>query len=146
MKALVWIAGGALLLAMGIDTAAMLGRHLRAPLLGSIELVQATVLIAACGALLLASIAGTHARVHLLLDRLSPYLRTLLGSLHSLAAIALLIALMMGSLWIAMDLWRGHEESELLRIPYKPLRMVTLVTLLALIGVFLRALWRKGRP
>jgi hypothetical protein len=55
-RALVWLAGGALLVAMATDTMAMLGRHLRLPLLGSIEIVQAAVLVAASGALLLATI------------------------------------------------------------------------------------------
>src|SRR5689334_17333673 len=53
---LVWVAGGALLVAMVIDTSAMLGRQLHLPLLGAIEIVQAAVLFGSAGALLLAAL------------------------------------------------------------------------------------------
>ena len=42
-------------------------------------------------------------------------------------------ALLAGSLWIVADLWHGQEESELLRIPYLPLRLVVLAMLVALL-------------
>jgi TRAP-type C4-dicarboxylate transport system permease small subunit len=144
-RALVWVAGGALLVAMATDTLAMLGRHLRLPLLGSIEIVQAAVLIAASGALLLATIHESHARVHLLLRRLPEGLRALLGAGHHVAAILLVLALLAGSAWIASDLWQGHEESELLRLPWMPLRLVVVLLLATLLVVLVRQLLRRGR-
>jgi TRAP-type C4-dicarboxylate transport system permease small subunit len=130
---IVWLAGGALLLAMVVDTTAMLGRQLHWPLLGAIEIVQAAVLVGAAGALLMATLDGVHARVHLLVDRLSPRGRQWSGRLNTLAAMVFYAALLAGSAWITADLWSGHEESELLRIPYLPLRVLVLVTLLALL-------------
>jgi hypothetical protein len=47
---------------------------------------------------------------------------------------------MAASLWIASDLWQGHEQSELLRIPYKPLRIVAVLATAAVAVVFLRQL------
>ena len=144
-RALVWVAGGALLVAMAIDTVAMLGRHLRIPLLGSIEIVQAAVLVAASGALLLATIRESHARVHLLLRRMPGSPRAILDACHHAAAIILVLALLAGSAWIASDLWQGHEESELLRIPWMPLRVIVVLLLIALTIVLTGQLLRRRR-
>jgi TRAP-type C4-dicarboxylate transport system permease small subunit len=144
-EALVWVAGGALLVAMVVDTTAMLGRQLHWPLLGAIELVQAAVLFGSAGALLLASLEHSHARVHLLLDRLSPRWQAVLSRLHSALALLLYAGLLAGSAWLAMDLWNGHEESELLRIPYRPLRIALVLTLLTLLGLSVRRLLEKAR-
>lgn len=141
-QALVWIAGGALLLAMAMDTLAMLGRQFGVPFLGAIELVQATVLVASSGALLVAAFEGSHARVHLLLDRWPEYVRALVERLHAAAAVLLYTALLAGSAWIAAGLWHGHEESELVRVPYRPLRVIVVITLTLLLLHSLRRMWR----
>lgn len=143
-RGLVWVAGGALLVAMTTDTLAMLGRHLRIPLLGSIEIVQAAVLLAASGSLLLATALDAHARVHLLQRRLAPGARLGFERFSLLAAIGLVLALLAGSLWITIDLWHGHEESELLRIPWKPLRVIVLLLLSGLLGILLRRLFARS--
>lgn len=130
---LVWVGGGALLVAMLVDTTAMLGRQLRLPLLGAIEIVQAAVLFASAGALLLATLEGSHARVHLLLDRLPPRWQARLHRMQSVLALLLYAGLLLGSAWIARDLWSGHEESELLRLPYRPLRITVVLVLVALL-------------
>ena len=142
---LVWVAGGALLLATATDTLAMLGRHVNLPLIGSIEAVQAAVLIASAGALLMATAFEKHARVHLLQRLNAGVLRTL-DFVHAVAAIAVVLALLAGSAWITMDLWGSHEESELLRIPWFPLRLVVLLMLLSLLVVLVRRLLQRRRP
>jgi len=143
---LVWIAGGALLVAMVADTLAMLGRAFDVPLLGAIEIVQAAVLVAASGALVVAALDDAHARVHLLLRRVPDVTRHALERLHAVAAVAFYAALLAGSVWIAADLWLGHEESELLRIPYRPLRFVAAGVLAALVvHAALRLMARRPR-
>lgn len=137
---LVWIAGGALLFAAAVDVLAMLGRQLRLPLIGSIELVEAAVLVAAAGALVVATVDGVHARVNLLIERMSQATRARVETLHTLAALALYAALLAGTVVIAVDLWSGHEESELLRIPYRPLRVATACCFAALLVLALRRL------
>jgi TRAP-type C4-dicarboxylate transport system permease small subunit len=139
---LVWLSGGALLAAMVIDTLAMIGRQIEVPLIGSIELVQAAVLVAGSGALIVATLDAAHARVNLLLDRLSVDARTTLERVHAFAAALLFVALLTGSVWIAMDLWSGHEESELLRIPYRPLRIGVALALFVLSLLALRRVWK----
>jgi TRAP-type C4-dicarboxylate transport system permease small subunit len=143
--ALVWVAGAALLLAMVIDTTAMLGRQLHWPLLGAIELVQAAVLFGSAGALLLATLEHSHARVHLLLDRLTPRWQAFLSRLHALFALLFYAGLLVGSAWLAMDLWNGYEASELLGVPYRPLRITVVLVLLALVLDAARRVVRKVR-
>src|SRR5690606_15308337 len=91
---LVWIAGGALLVAVAADTLAMLGRQIRFPLVGSIEIVETVVLFAAGGGLIIATLDGAHARVNLLLERLPTHWRERVLKLHALAAALLCAALL----------------------------------------------------
>ena len=141
---LVWIAGGALLVAVAVDTLAMLGRQIRFPLVGSIEIVETVVLFAAGGGLIIATLDGAHARVNLLLERLPAHWRERVLKLHALAAALLCAALLAGTVWIAADLWAGHEESELLRIPYRPLRIAAALTLAVLLVLSLLGLLRRS--
>ena len=139
------VAGGvALLVAMAVDAVAVIGRHVGLPLLGSIEAVQAAVLLSGAISLLLATLGATHARVHLLVDRLSPRVRDVLHRGGLLLGALLFTALLVASLWIARDLWHGHEESELLRLPYRPLRVFTvLATASVALGFLAAALARR---
>lgn len=146
-KLLVVIGGAALLIALAVDALAVIGRHVGLPLLGSIELVQAAVLVSGSAALLVATLAGVHARVHLLVDRLPARWQTLLLRLGQLLSALLFLAFMASSLWIASDLWQGHEQSELLRIPYRPLRIIAVLTTFAVAAGFLRQFMRgKDQP
>ncbi len=143
---LIWIAGGALLIAMVVDTFAMLGRALQIPLIGSIEIVQAVVLFAACGGLIIATLDHAHARVRLVLDRLPSRWRRRFETLYAVAAALLFAALLAGSLWITADLWSGFEESEILRIPYRPLRLAVVLPLIVLLALaLLRPRARESR-
>jgi TRAP-type C4-dicarboxylate transport system permease small subunit len=144
-RVLVLVGGGALLAAMAIDGIAVVGRHVRLPLLGSIEAVQAAVLVAGTVALLVATIANRHARVHLLVDRCPAVLVRALRALGATLGAALFLALAAGSAWIALDLWTGHEESEWLHIPYAPLRILTVASALAVAAAFAAALLRRER-
>ena len=137
MRALVLLGGGALLLAMAVDGIAVLGRHIGLPLLGSIELVQAAIVVAATAAMIVATIGRTHATVHLVTDRAPPHLRRwLVGTGQAMAAL-LFLALAAGSAWIAADLWNGHEESEVLGIPFRPLRLLVVLGSATLVVIFL---------
>jgi TRAP-type C4-dicarboxylate transport system permease small subunit len=141
--ALVWIAGSALLVAVAVDSLAMIGRQIRVPLIGSIEIVQAVVLFAAAGGLIIAALDGAHARVNLLLERIPAAWRERFLKVHALAAALLFAALLAGTLIIAADLWNGYEESELLRIPYRPLRIATAISLAVLLLLSLLRLIRR---
>lgn len=142
---LIVLGGGALLGAMAVDTLAMLGRQIEVPLLGAIEIVQALVLLAASGALIVAALDGAHARVHLLLARLPARWRGRFERAHTLAAAVVYLGLLAGSVIIAVDLWNGAEESELIRIPYRPLRVLVALALAVLaLHAFVRILRRRS--
>lgn len=143
MRLLVIAGGTALLVAMAADAIAVVGRHVGMPLLGSIEIVQAAVLLAAAAAMLVATIRGTHAVVHLLVDRWPKWLRPWLRAAIGLLSAAFFLALLAGSVWIAVDLWTGHEESELLRIPYRPLRLAVIAATAAIAAAFLIHAFRR---
>ena len=141
---LVLISGGALLVAVAVDALAMIGRQIAVPLLGSIEIVEAVIVFAAGGGLIIATIDRAHARVNLLLERMPGAWGDRLRRLHSLAAVLFFAALLAGTVWIAIDLWSGHEESELLHIPYRPLRIAAAVTLAVLLVLSIAGLFRRS--
>jgi|SRR5580704_490627 TRAP-type C4-dicarboxylate transport system permease small subunit len=134
---LFYVGAAGLLFAIGADAVAVLGRHVGIPLLGSIELMQAAILLASSAAIVLATVAKKHAVVHLLIDRLSPRRRSIMERVHALLGAVFFAALTVGSVWIAFDLRNGHEQSELLRIPFAPLRIVSIVAVLAVTVIYL---------
>jgi TRAP-type transport system small permease protein len=143
---LIWIGGVALLLATGIDTLAIICRYLGFPITGSIELMQAVVLVSGVVALIMSTWDDSHARVHLLLDRVSPRVQALAHRLSDLSTLLFLAALLAGSVWLAVDLWHGYEHSELVGVPWSVLRLIVnagLVLTIALLAI--RMLRRSER-
>lgn len=131
------IAGGcALLAAMAGDALGVIGRQTGFPLIGAIEIVQAAILVSGCAGLLVASLTRMHATVHLLVERLPEGLRD--GTERITRAISALffVALLAGSVWLAIEAWPGHEASEVLGIPYAPLRIIACATVAAVAVVF----------
>jgi hypothetical protein len=53
------------------------------------------------------------------------------------------VGLTAGAMILTLDYWNAHEESELLRIPFRPLRVVSLLAVASIAVVFL---WRAVRP
>ena len=145
-KLLILLGGMPLLAVMLIDTLAVVGRRARIPLNGSIELIQAALLISGVAAMLVATVAGTHAVVRLLMDRVPPTLGVRLERATELLSGLYFVALLGGSVWLAADMWAGHEQSELLGLPYRPLRILLNLGIAAVAVVFAyRALRRRPK-
>jgi TRAP-type C4-dicarboxylate transport system permease small subunit len=142
---LFYLGAAALLFAVAVDAIAVIGRHLGKPLLGSIELMQAAILIAASAAIVSATTVDKHAVVHLLIDRLSPRARRIMDRIHAALCALFFAALAAGGIWIALDLRGGNEESELLRIPYAPLRVVSIVAVLAVTLIYVSRIAGRRR-
>ena len=142
---LFYLGAAALLVAVAVDAIAVIGRHVGKPLLGSIELMQAAILIAASTAIVSATLVDKHAVVHLLIDRLSPRARRIMDRVHAALCALFFAALAGGSIWIAFDLRGGNEESELLRIPYAPLRVLSIVSVLAVALIYASRIAKKRR-
>lgn len=148
-KSIVVLIGGlALLAATAIDTLAVIGRHVGAPVQGSIELMQAAVLVSGAVAILISTMDMAHARVRLLVARLSPRRRIVADRLSDLLTLIFYLALLVGSSWIAWDLRAAHEQSALLGIPWMILRIVAGLCLLTACGSLIwRIAGRKaGKP
>ena len=139
-KGLFFLGAAALLFAMCVDTIAVLGRHIGWPLWGSIEMVQAAILVASSSAILSATLARKHVRVRILMDRLKGPACIWLQRIQAVFCVLFFCALTAGSIWIFLDLRHGFEESEVLHIPYAPLRIVCIVSVLAVVLNFLRRL------
>lgn len=134
-RAIIWTGGIALLAATLIDTVAVIGRHVSLPLIGSIELMQAAVLVSGSIAILVATMEGTHARVKLVVDRLGPGKRRLADRFSDLLTLAFFAAILAGTGWLAWDLRKAHEVSELLGVPWSAMRLVAGLCLLAACAV-----------
>jgi TRAP-type C4-dicarboxylate transport system permease small subunit len=113
-----------LLGATGADALAVLGRHTGLHLIGSIELVQGAVVLLGCAAMLIATMIRGHASVHIVTDRLSAVAQRRLARLAALAGAVLFAVLAIGTAWIVGELWAGYEETELLHIPLRWLRVL----------------------
>jgi TRAP-type C4-dicarboxylate transport system permease small subunit len=142
-KWLFYLGGIALLIAMAVDALAVLGRHIGIPLPGSIELVQAAILVASSIAVLSATLADKHAKVHFVMDRMKGGPLVMLKRIQAVFCMLFFCALAAGGIWIFIDLWGGYEESEVLRIPLAPLRIVCIVSVSGAAFDFLRRI-REG--
>ncbi len=145
LQKIVFVVGSiGLLAAMSADALAVLGRHIGLPLIGSIEIVQASVVLLASAAMVGATLASKHARAHLLLDRFSVRGRRRLLGASDLVSAAVFLWFTAGSVWIAAKMWHGHEHSELLHIPWGWLRVTWIAASLAITIVFLVRAIRRG--
>jgi len=141
------LGAGALGLATSVlvGTAAAIARHLRVVIVGDIEIVQTAILVTASAALVAATLASRHASVHLLIDRVPAATKARLLRLNGLLSAVFFLALTCGLGWITLDLRHAHEESELLHIPYAPLRWIALAAILGS-GVLSLALVTRRDP
>jgi TRAP-type transport system small permease protein len=140
------VGGFALVGAMAVDFIAVIGRQTGIPLLGSIELVQVLVGISGAMALLVATLKDSHAVVRLLMANIDARHAARLQRVNTLAAALFFLALTAGSAWILLELWNAHEETELLRLPLWPLRMLIVAALLVTSILFMRKSWRRSLP
>lgn len=119
---LVMLGGVPLVLAMLVEFITVVGRHTGFMILGSIEAVQVAILLSSATAIVMATLARSHAKVRLLLNRADGRARTALNFFNALCGALFFLALTAGSVWLAADMWGTREQSELLALPYFPLR------------------------
>lgn len=144
---LFYIGAAGLLLVMVSQAISVVGRHVRIPLLGALEMAQAAILPAACASMVIASLAGTHAVVHLVTERLPAGLRATVNRLSCLLAAIFFAGLCVGVTWLTHDFWTSHEASDVLHIPFRPLRILVSLSAGALSLIYLvRALRRADAP
>jgi TRAP-type C4-dicarboxylate transport system permease small subunit len=103
-------------------------------------------LIAGSASIVASTLARKHASVHLLTGRLPSRARATLARCSSALGALFFAALAVGAVWIAADEWHGHEQSELLGLPYAPLRIVSIAALLGAAGLLAYQTLRPPRP
>lgn len=109
--------------AMLTDGIAVVGRHVGMPFNGSIELVQAFIVVGGASAIALASLAGMHAAVDLVFDRLPPGVQRVAKVGANVLSFLFVAGLLIGSAWIAWEYRDAGERTELLGIELKWLRL-----------------------
>jgi TRAP-type C4-dicarboxylate transport system permease small subunit len=145
--ALFYIGAAGLLGVMLIEVVAVIGRHSRLPLLGALEMAQAAIVPAACAAMIIAALAGAHAAVHLVTERLPERARQWTTRASCLLAALFFSGLCAGTSWLTVEFWNSFEETDVLRIPFRPLRILVSLSAGTLAGVFLHRALRPGdRP
>jgi TRAP-type C4-dicarboxylate transport system permease small subunit len=144
---LLYIVGGcSLLAAMAIETVTVLVRNAGITIYGSIEMVEAAILISSSCALIVATLNRSHAKVRILHNRLSGNSRKYVDFLNNLCSAFFFLALTVGQVWIASDMWNAYEQSEVLAIPYFPLRCAALVATFVTGLAYLYRLTPWGKP
>ena len=142
---LFYVGAGGLLSVMLVEAAAVIGRHIGFPVTGALEIVQAAIVPAACAGMLIATARGAHAAVHMVADRLPQRARLWMTRAEGLLAGVFFAALSWGATMLAKEYWHSFEQSEVLHIPFRPLRVLVALTAAALALAFLRGMYRAGR-
>jgi TRAP-type C4-dicarboxylate transport system permease small subunit len=134
-----------LLGAMGADFASVVARHIGHPIAGAVELAQAAEVLSAASAVVGATLAGGHAAVHLVTDRLRPRTRAVLTRLADVLGAISFALVCAGGLWVLHDTIGGHEASDLLGIPFAPLRIAWALGTGVAAAIFLTRAWTGSR-
>ena len=142
---LFYVGSAGLLSVMAIEAVAVAGRHLRTPLLGALEMAQAAIVPAACASMVIASLAGAHATVHLVTERLPERLRGWVARASALLAAVFFTALAVAAGWLTQEFWNSYEQTDVLQIPFRPLRVLITLSAGTLALIFLARALRGGR-
>ena len=135
---LFYVGSAGLLAVMLVECAAVIGRHIGIPLLGALEIVQAAIVPAACAAMLIAALQGAHAAVRAVTERLPEVARRRATRAGSFLAAAYFAALCAGVTWLAAEYWDSFEQTEVLRIPFRPLRALVALAALSIAIAFIQ--------
>jgi TRAP-type C4-dicarboxylate transport system permease small subunit len=133
---LFYIGAAGLLIAMTIEAIAVIGRQIGMPLLGALEIIQAAILLTAASSMLTATLSDAHATVHLLVERVAPRPKLWLHRVAMVVSALFFACLAVAAAWLTLEAWNDFEHSELLHIPYRPLRVIVVVASAAVAIVF----------
>jgi TRAP-type C4-dicarboxylate transport system permease small subunit len=124
------IGAAGLATSMLVGAGSVLARRWGIALPGDIEVMRAAILVTASVAVLTATLAHRHAAVHLLTDRLPVSVGLRLQRAGEWLSVLFFLAGASGLAWIMWDLRDAHEQSDILHIPYAPLRWISFAALL----------------
>ena len=73
-----------------------------------------------------------------------PATRRVVLAFGSILAGTCFAALSIGSTWLAIEYWNSYEQTEVLHIPFRPLRVLVSLAAAALAFVFFHRAFRQG--
>ena len=129
--------------AMAADFAGVAGRAIGWNPLGLVEVVQLFVVAAITCSLVIATLEGAHAAVHMLTARLSPRMAQVLERLSNLCGALLFGGLATGAVWMLGDTWPLDERTDVLGLPVAPERIIAIFALAWISLIFLAAVFRR---
>ena len=138
------VGAAALCGAMAADFAGVVGRALGWNPLGLVEVVQAFVVVAISAALVIATLEGAHAAVHMLTVRLSAGQARILERASNALGALLFGCLAAGAAWMLHDTWPLDERTDVLGLPVAPERIVAICALAWIGLIFLAAVFRRS--
>ena len=141
-----WIGSVALLVAMATDFAGVIARALGMSPLGLVEVVQFCVVGAISSALIIATVGGAHAAVHVLTERLPKSAARFLLRLSDLLGFGLFAVFAFGCAWMLSDTFSLNERTDVIGLPVAPARMVWIAALVIVAVVFLVRAFSKTAP
>jgi TRAP-type transport system small permease protein len=131
--------------AMLTDGLAVIGRHIGVPVVGSIEVSQAFVIVMASSAIAFASLGDQHAAVDLVFNRLPDWAKRAAMRVNAVLAFAFVAALVVASVWIAVEHWATDEQTELVKIPLRWFRVFWIAAACIAAGAFAISIFRKPK-
>jgi ABC-type cobalamin transport system permease subunit len=75
-------------------------------------------------------------------ERLPPLARRSAAGVGALLAGIYFLALFAGSAWLVAEYWNSFEQTEVLHIPFRPLRVLVAAAAIAIAGAFFARAWR----
>ena len=141
---LFYVGSAGLLAVMVVEVIAVIGRHVRVPLLGALEIAQAAIVPAACASMVIASLTGAHAAVHLVTERMPERVRGVMSRVSAMLAGVFFTGLSIGSCWLTFEFWNSFEETDVLHIPFRPLRVLVTICAAALALIFFHRCIRRA--
>ena len=122
----------------------VIGRHTQIPLPGSVEMVEVLIVIIGSTSLLVATFDNTHASAKLFINRLSEQRKIVVEKIGFFLGACFSLALLIGTIWIALDYWSTREATHLLGIPIMPFRLLFALSLLLVSWILMRRLLKKS--
>lgn len=101
-------------------------------------------MLLASAAMVAATLAGAHASVHILTERLKASTAARLARVSSLISALFFVLTVVGSAWVAADLWHSFERTELLGLPLRWFRALWILAALIVAALFVRAALRRA--
>jgi TRAP-type transport system small permease protein len=144
--AVILIGSLALLAELVLVFASAVLRNMGVALPGTIEIVEVIIAVIASMAILMTTLAGRHAIIRLVIDRVRRGSHRLLNAFTHLCGAFYWGLLAVGTAWIIAEVWGKQEATMLVEIPVVPFRLVFLAACISILVLLLVRAFADLRP